>query len=68
MVATLLPLLVFPGKLALAVHLTVDNCFLLYVGLLVRRRDARAAVRASAAPPFVAAREGEALVLAPRVA
>ena len=42
MVVTVLPLLVFPGKLALAVHLAVDNCFLLYVGLLVRRRDSLA--------------------------
>jgi hypothetical protein len=40
MVVTLLPLFVFPGKLAIAVHLAVDNCFLLYVGLLVRWRDA----------------------------
>ena len=40
MVVTLLPLFVFPGKLALVVHLAVDNCFLLYVGLLVRWRDA----------------------------
>ena len=40
MVVTLLPLFVFPGKLALAVHLVVDDCFLVYVGLLVRRRDA----------------------------
>jgi hypothetical protein len=47
MVVTLLPLFVFPGKLALAVHLTVDNCFLLYVGLLVRRRDSRALLSAT---------------------
>ena len=40
MVVTLLPLFVFPGKLALAVHLLVDDCFLVYVGLLVRWRDA----------------------------
>ena len=42
MVVTLLPLAVFPGKLALAVHLAVDNCFLAYVALLVKWRDARA--------------------------
>src|SRR5215210_6367095 len=30
MLVTVLPLLVFPGKLALAVHLAVDNCFLVY--------------------------------------
>jgi len=47
MVVTLLPLFVFPGKLALAVHLAVDNCFLLYVGLLVRWRDARAVLPAT---------------------
>lgn len=46
MVVTLLPLFVFPSKLALAVHLIVDNCFLVYVGLLVRWRDARSAARA----------------------
>ena len=68
MLATLLPLFVFPGKFALAVHLAVDNCFLTYVGLLVRWRDAKAAARAGAIPPAVATREGEALVLAPRVA
>ena len=67
MVVTLLPLFIFPGKLALAVHLAVDNCFLAYVGLLVRLRDARLA-RTGAARPVVAARDGEALVLAPRVA
>jgi hypothetical protein len=44
MLVTVLPLFVFPGKLALVVHLAVDNCFLLYVGLLVRWRDARWAV------------------------
>jgi hypothetical protein len=58
MVVTLLPLFVFPGKLALAVHLTVDNCFLVYVGLLVRWRDALSSatgtrvLRATAATPF----------------
>ena len=67
MVVTLLPLFIFPGKLALAVHLAVDNCFLAYVGLLVRLRDARLA-RAGTAVPVVAARDGEALVLAPRIA
>ncbi len=66
MVVTLLPLLAFPGKAALAVHLIVDNCFLLYLGLVVRWRDARAAARA-AAPVPVPARDGEALVLAPWV-
>ena len=47
MVVTVLPLFVFPGKLALAVHLAVDNCFLLYVGLLVRWRDSRAVLPAT---------------------
>ena len=47
MVVTLLPLSVFPGKLALAVHLADDNCFLVYVGLLVRRRDSRALLSAT---------------------
>ncbi len=61
MVVTLLPLFVFPGKLALAVHLAVDDCFLVYVGLLVRRRDSRLASSAAAAG------DGDALVLAPRV-
>jgi hypothetical protein len=46
-VVTLLPALVLPGKLTLAVHLAVDNCFLLYIGLLVRRRDARAVLPAT---------------------
>ena len=64
MVVTLLPLFIFPGKLALAVHLAVDNCFLAYVGLLVRLRDARVAV--TAASP-VAPGDGEPVVLAPRV-
>lgn len=45
MLVTALPLFVFPGKLALAVHLAVDNCFLVYVGLLVRWRDSRVAAR-----------------------
>ena len=73
MVVTLLPLFVLPAKLSLAVHLAVDNCFLVYVGLLVRRRDARAATRAPARPPVAVAvavavaEEGDPLVFAPRV-
>ena len=65
MVVTLLPLFVFPGKLSLAVHLAVDNCFLLYVGLLVRWRDGRAA--RSTVHSLVPAAEADALVLGPRV-
>ncbi len=63
MIVTAVPLLVFPGKLALVVHLAVDNCFLLYVGLLVRWRDTRGAALA----PITAATDTDALVLAPRV-
>ncbi|HWC11405.1 MAG TPA: hypothetical protein VG455_09305 [Acidimicrobiales bacterium] len=67
MVVTLLPLFVLPGKLSLAVHLAVDNCFLVYVGLLVRRRDTRAATKVTARPPVAVAQGGDPLVLAPRV-
>ena len=64
MVVTLLPLFVFPGKLALVVHLAVDHCFLLSAGLLVRWRDSRVAARAGTP---AGAGDGDPLVLAPRV-
>lgn len=41
MAVTVVPLLVNPSKVTLAAQLAVDNCFLAYVGLLVRWRDAR---------------------------
>jgi hypothetical protein len=47
MVVTALPLLVFPGKLALAVHLAVDDGVLFYLALLVRWREARAELSAT---------------------
>lgn len=37
------PVVVVGGKAALAVFLAVSNCFLAYVALVVRRRDARPA-------------------------
>ena len=43
MAVSLAPAALMGGKSALAVHLAVDNCFLAYVGLLVRWRDRRAA-------------------------
>jgi hypothetical protein len=41
MVATAATLVAFPGKATLGLMLAVDNCFLAYVGLVVRWRDAR---------------------------
>jgi len=46
-----IPAIVTPGKATLGAQLAVDNCFLAYVGLLVRWRDARAPVRAPAPAP-----------------
>lgn len=43
MAVSLAPAVLLGGRTALAVHLAVDNCFLAYLGLLVRRRDRRAA-------------------------
>jgi hypothetical protein len=40
-----------PGKVSLVLQLAVDNCLIAYVALLVRWRDARAAVAAPAAVP-----------------
>ncbi|MDQ6797562.1 MAG: hypothetical protein M3011_05990 [Actinomycetota bacterium] len=53
-----IPAIVTPAKATLVTQLAVDNCFLAYVGLLVRWRDARAPVRAPApvtAPDLVIA-------------
>ncbi|MFN2607998.1 MAG: hypothetical protein ABR511_08880 [Acidimicrobiales bacterium] len=47
MAVTALPAALMPGKLSLIVHLAVDDCFLLYVALLVRCRDARAIATAA---------------------
>lgn len=72
-VVSAVPAVVMGGKAALAVHLAVDNVFLLYVGLLVRWRDARAWSRravplAAAAGPAWDGEDDEALVVAaPRV-
>jgi hypothetical protein len=66
-------LVVVGGRTALAVHLAVDNCFLAYVGLLVRWRDSRPIRRATPLPPAPRGpawddEEGDALVVAaPRV-
>jgi len=43
-----IPAVVTPGKMTLVAQLAVDNCFLAYVGLLVRWRDARAPIRSPA--------------------
>jgi len=46
-----IPALVTPSKVALITQLAVDDCFLAYVALLVRWRDARApATRPAPAP------------------
>ena len=45
MAVSAVPAVVLGGKTALAVHLAVDNVFLLYLGLLVRWRDARTLAR-----------------------
>jgi hypothetical protein len=49
MLVSALPVVVVSGKVALVVHLAVDDCFLAYVALLVRWGASRA--RASALPP-----------------
>jgi uncharacterized membrane protein len=51
MAVSLAPAVAVGGKTALAVHLAVDNCFLAYVGLLVRWRDRRAAHPAARRAP-----------------
>ncbi|HEX2023654.1 MAG TPA: hypothetical protein VHF00_03055 [Acidimicrobiales bacterium] len=51
MAVSLAPAALMGGKAALAVHLAVDNCFLAYVGLLVRLRDRRAARPVSRTAP-----------------
>lgn len=52
MAISLVPAVVVGGKTALAVHLAVDNCFLAYVGLLVRWRDSRTARPAAPVAPL----------------
>ena len=49
-VVSVVPAVVGGGKAALAVHLVVDNVLLVYVGLLVRRGDARSAAAALPVP------------------
>ncbi len=51
MAVSLAPAVAMGGKTALAVHLAVDNCFLAYIGLLVRWRDRRAARPAARPAP-----------------
>lgn len=54
MAVTAVPAVLAPGKATLVVQLAVDNCFLAYIGLLVRWRDARSPARApSSAPDLV---------------
>lgn len=60
-----LPAVLVPEKLTLAIHLVAVNCFLGYVGLLVRWRDARAAAAAAAssnAPVSIATEDGRFLL------
>jgi hypothetical protein len=57
MIVSLVPLVVVPGKVALVVHLAVDDCFLAYVALLARWAGSRASPAAPApAAPLVVAR------------
>lgn len=51
MAVTAIPAVIAPTKMTLVTQLAVDNCFLAYVGLLVRWRDARAPARAPAPAP-----------------
>ncbi|HEX2274381.1 MAG TPA: hypothetical protein VHG90_10965 [Acidimicrobiales bacterium] len=51
MAVSFVPVVAVGGKTALAVHLAVDNCFLAYVGLLVRWRDSRATRTAGRVTP-----------------
>jgi hypothetical protein len=73
MALSFVPVVAIGGKTALAVHLAVDNCFLVYVALLVRwrdRRSSRPAGRVAPASPASAwdDEDDDALVVtAPRV-
>lgn len=51
MAVSFVPAVAVGGKTALAVHLAVDNCFLAYVGLLLRWGDRRAARPAARPAP-----------------
>jgi hypothetical protein len=61
MVVSLVPVIVVSSKVALVVHLAVDDCFLAYVALLARSGDLRARAAAPSAVPVGP------LVVAPRV-
>jgi hypothetical protein len=73
MALSFVPVVAVGGKTALVVHLAVDNCFLVYLALLVRWRDSRSGRPAGRAahPPRASVWDDEdddaLVVTAPRV-
>ncbi len=51
MAVSAIPAVLTPGKMTLIAQLAVDNCFLAYIGMLVRWRDARSPARVTAPVP-----------------